>query len=100
MLQQVLDTGDAVVAAEAWFLRGEYYFRKGDYAAAADNFLKTLDERVGDPELVPRALYRAAVMKKLRGENQEVRKLVTALEKSYAESPWTREARKLLEGLR
>ena len=100
MLQQVLDARDSATAAEAWFLRGEYYFRKGNYTAAAESFLKTLEERSGDTELHPRSLYRAAAMKKLQGENQEVRRLVTELEEKHAESPWTREARKLLEGLR
>ena len=98
MLQAVADKKEPATAARAQFLLGEYYFRKRDPARAAQEFLKAAVLNPQDADRTAASLYRAAEMMKLAGRAQDVRDLVTRLEKFFPGSQWTAEARKLQEG--
>ena len=76
---------------------GEYFYRKGDLAEAARQFLgAALIPRV-DPAIAASAIYRAAEMMQLAKRPDDVAALVKRLETSFPDSDWTVKAR-LLQG--
>jgi TolA-binding protein len=98
MLQAVVDRQDQATAGRAQYLIGEYYFRKGNTAQAAQEFLKAASANPQDADRTAASLLRAAEMMKLAGRGKDVRELVARLEQYFPGSQWTAEARRLLEG--
>ena len=98
MLQAVVDKQEPATAARAQFLLGEYHYRKGDPATAAQAFLKAAALNTPDADRTAASLYRAAEMMSLAGRTQEVRELAARLERFFPGSQWTLEVRKLVEG--
>jgi TolA-binding protein len=98
MLQAVVDRQDPATAARAQYSLGEYYYRKGDTARAAQEFLKAASANPQDADRTAASLFRAAEMMKLAGRGSDVRELVGRLERYFPGSQWTTEARRLLEG--
>jgi TolA-binding protein len=84
--------------AQGEFLLGEYYYRKNDPVKAAEEFLKAAYTNPQDRDLMAASIYRAAEMMSLAGRRADVRELVGRLEQHFPGSPWTAEARKLMEG--
>lgn len=99
MLEQVVEKHDPNTAPKAQMLLGAYYYTKEEYEKAAESFLQTLDENPTDGDFAAQALYRAAEMMKLTGEDDRVRELVGRIEDEYPESAWLKDGKKLLEGL-
>jgi TolA-binding protein len=98
MLQAVVDRQDPPTAAWAQYLIGEYHFRKGNTAQAAQEFLKAASANPQDADRTAASLLRAAEMMKLAGRSRDVRELVGRLEQYFPGSQWTAEGRRLLEG--
>jgi TolA-binding protein len=97
MLLPVVKEGDPQSAPAAQILVGEYFYRKGDLAEAARQFLgAALIPRV-DPGVAASAIYRAAEMMQLAKRPDDLAALVKRLETSFPDSDWTVKAR-LLQG--
>ena len=97
MLLPVVKEGDPQSAPAAQMLVGEYFYRKGDLAEAARQFLgAALIPRV-DPGVAASAIYRAAEMMQLAKRPDDLAALVKRLETSFPDSSWTVKAR-LLQG--
>lgn len=106
---------DAVSAAEAAFLKGDYYGLVGvdaydraalayldavAYAASAPAGAKTSAGVPVRAEFVPEALFRAASMRVKAGKKESAAEVLAALVKQYPSSTWTSQARRLVEGSR
>jgi TolA-binding protein len=98
MLDAVTAKQEPSSAARAQYLLGEYYYRKGELAGAAQAFLTAAAMNPADADATASALYRAAEMLSLAGRTADVREVVARLERYFPGSLWTTEARKLLEG--
>ena len=97
MLLPVVKEGDPRGAPQAQVLIGEYFYRKGDLAEAARQFLAAALLPKADPGVSASAIYRAAEMMQLAKRPDEVAALVKRLEAGFPDSDWTVKAR-LLEG--
>ena len=85
-------------AAGAQSLVGEYYYRKGDLAEAARQFLAVAVIPKVDPKAAAAAIYRAAEMMKLANRPDDVAALLSRLESAFPSSEWTVKARLLAGG--
>lgn len=98
MLSQVVDhKHDPVTAAQAQFLLGEYYEKKGEYTEAGKEFFKASLKETEDADFRAYSIYRAALSMKRVGKSREIQELVSRLEKNYPQSEWTQKGKKLLE---
>jgi len=106
---------DPVSAAEAAFLKGDYYGLVGvdaydrsalayldaaGYAAAAAADARTSAGVSVRAEFVPEALFRAASMRMKAGRKESAAEVLATLVKNYPSSSWTSQARRLVEGTR
>ena len=97
MLLPLVKEGDLRAAPQAQILVGEYFYRKGDLAEAARQFLAAALLPKVDPGVAASAIYRAAEMMQLAKRPDDLAALVKRLESSFPDSEWTVKAR-LLEG--
>ena len=97
MLLPVVKEGDPQAAPQAQILVGEYFYRKGDLAEAARQFLAAALLPKVDPVVAASAIYRAAEMMQMAKRPDDLSALVKRLESSFPDSEWTVKAR-LLEG--
>jgi TolA-binding protein len=100
LLAQIVDraaTDERGTADTAQFLVGEYFYRKNDPTRARDEFLKAALRNPADSELAASSLFRAAEMSALTGRRDDVAALVKRLRDGFPSSPWTQEAKRLLE---
>lgn len=100
LLSQVTDRAaseERGTADVAQYLIGEYFYRKNDPARARDEFLKTALRNPADGELAAASIFRAAEMSALTGRRDDVAALVKRLRDGFPSSPWTQEAKRLLE---
>jgi len=97
MLLPVAREGDPRGAPQAQMLIGEYFYRKGDLAEAARQFLAAAVIPKADPGVAASAIYRAAEMMQLSKRPDDVAALVKRLETAFPDSEWTVKAR-LLQG--
>ncbi len=100
LLVPVVKEGNPQGAPQAQMLVGEYYYRKGDLAEAARQFLAVVLLANVDPDLAASAIYRAAEMMQLAKNPDQVAALVKRLESGFPTSPWTVKSRLLLGGAR
>ena len=98
MLDAVTAKQEPASAARAQYLLGEYYYRKGELAGAAQSFLAAASMNPADADGTASSLYRAAEMLSLAGRTADLREVAARLERYFPGSQWTAEARKLLEG--
>ena len=98
MLLPVVKEGDSQGAPQAQMLIGEYFYRKGDLAEAARQFLAAAVLPKLDPQVSASAIYRAAEMMQLAKRPDDVAALVKRLEASFPASDWTVKARLLAGG--
>jgi TolA-binding protein len=99
LLKVVERTEDSDAASRAQYLVGEYFYLKGDYIRAGNEYLKTALMNTDNRDLMAVSIYKAAEMMKLAGKIQEVRELVARLESNFPSSQWAVEGKRLLEGL-
>jgi TolA-binding protein len=97
MLLPVVKEGVPQAASQAQILVGEYFYRKGDLAEAARQFLGAALLPKVDPGVAASAIYRAAEMMQMAKRPDDLAALVKRLESSFPDSDWTVKAR-LLEG--
>jgi TolA-binding protein len=97
LLLPVIKEGEPQAAAQAQVLAGEYFYRKGDLAEAARQFVATAIIPRVDPRAAAAALYRAAEMMQLAKKPDEVAAVVKRLESGFPDSEWTARAR-ILQG--
>ncbi len=90
---------DPDAASEAQYLVAEYYYIKGDYIRAGNEFVKAAVASTNNKDRMAHSIYRAAEMMKLGGSAKDALDLADRLEKSFPQSDWTIEARKLVKGL-
>jgi TolA-binding protein len=98
MLLPVVKEGDPQAAPQAQLLIGEYFYRKGDLAEAARQFLAAAVLPGTDAGVAASAIYRAAEMMQLAKRPDEVTALVKRLEAAFPASDWTVKARLLQRG--
>ena len=98
MLLPVVKEGDPQGAPQAQMLIGEYFYRKGDLAEAAREFLAAALLPKQDPQVSASAIYRAAEMMQLAKRPDDVAALVKRLETAFPASDWTAKARLLPGG--
>jgi TolA-binding protein len=98
LLLPVIKEGDPQGAPQAQTLAGEYFYRKGDLAEAARQFVATALIPKVDSKAAASALYRAAEMMKLANKPDEVKALVKRLEAAFPDSEWTAKGRLLTGG--
>jgi TolA-binding protein len=96
-LLSVIGEKEPESAARGLFLVGEYFYRKGDLAEAARQFLNAAVTTKTDPQLAASALYRAAEMMKLAKRPDDVEAIVKRLEDRFPGSEWTAKTRLLTE---
>ncbi|HUJ74314.1 MAG TPA: tetratricopeptide repeat protein, partial [bacterium] len=97
MLLPVIKEGDPRGAPQAQMLVGEYFYRKGDLAEAARQFLAAAVIPNVGPAVAASAIYRAAEMMQMARRPDDVAALVKRLESAFPDSDWTVKAR-LLQG--
>lgn len=100
LLTQIIDraaSDERGTADVAQYLTGEYFYRKNDPARARDEFLKAALRNPADGELAAASIFRAAEMSALAGKRDDVAALVKRLREGFPSSPWTQEAKRLLE---
>ena len=90
---------DADTSSRAQYLIGEYWYIKGDYIKAGNEFLKGALLGPSDKDLMAISIYKSAEMMKLAGKINEVKDLVKRLKKNFPSSQWAVEGERLLEGL-
>ena len=100
LLLPVVKEGNPQGAPQAQMLIGEYFYRKGDLAEAARQFLAVVLLTNVDPDFAASAIYRAAEMMQLAKKPDEVAALVKRLEAGFPASSWTVKSRLLLGGAR
>ena len=83
-------------AAKAYYLYGEYYYRKNELQKAAHSFLQAVLTNPTDTDLSAQSLYKAAEMAKIVGNLEDAEVLVERIETLFPSSPWVDEGRKLL----
>jgi TolA-binding protein len=98
LLLPLAKEGDPQAAAQAQALAGEYFYRKGDLAEAARQFLAAALVAKVDPQSAAFAIYRSAEMMSLAKKPDQVQALVKRLEASFPDSEWTAKARLLSGG--
>ena len=100
LLDELISYGDIDPehAAKAYYLYGEYYYRKNELEKAAQSFLQTVLTYPEDRDLSAQALYRAAEMAVISGNREDAEELVRRIETLFPSSPWIDEGRKLLGG--
>ncbi len=98
MLLPVVKEADPRAAPQAQMLIGEYFYRKGDLAEAARQFLAAAVIPQVDPGVAASAIYRAAEMMQLAKRPDDVAALVKRLQTTFPDSPWTIKGRLLLGG--
>ncbi|HET6451785.1 MAG TPA: tetratricopeptide repeat protein [Spirochaetia bacterium] len=98
MLLPVVKEGDPQGAPQAQVLIGEYFYRKGDLAEAARQFLGAAVIGGVAPATAASAIYRAAEMMQMAKRPDDVAALVHRLETTFPDSDWTVKARLLLGG--
>ena len=98
MLLPVVKEGDPQGAPQAQMLIGEYFYRKGDLAEAARQFLAVALFPKQDAQVSASAIYRAAEMMQLAKRPDDVAALVKRLETAFPASDWTVKARLLQRG--
>lgn len=97
---------DPAAAAEAQYLRGEYYALLEAWDKAADAYLDAIDlasPRIAEAvrqDLIPEALFKAARSTLRLGKLESAQRLVATLKKQYGSSPWAKQADRLLEAAR
>ncbi len=104
---------DYARATEAAMLKGEYYGLINAWDRAALSYLDAFSYALSAPagarnsagaliasETAPEALYRAALSRSRSGKKEGLAELVDRLSSEYPSSPWTPQARRLLEGTR
>ncbi|MFA6507556.1 MAG: tetratricopeptide repeat protein [Treponemataceae bacterium] len=106
---------DPIPAAEAAFLKGDYYGLVGvdaydraalayldavGYAASVAADAKTSAGVSVRAEFVPEALFRSAAMRVKAGKKESAAEVLATLVKNYPSSTWTVQARRLVEGNR
>jgi len=97
---------DPGLAAEAQYLKGEYYSLLEAWDKSADAYLDAIDLasplKAGEtrPDLIPEALFKAARSTLRLGNTESARRLVETLRKQYGSSPWTKQADRLMEASR
>jgi tetratricopeptide (TPR) repeat protein len=97
---------DGGAAAEALYLKGEYYglLEAWDKSAAAYldsiDLAGTLKAGQARQDLIPEALFKAARSTLRLGKTESARQLVATLQKQYGSSPWAKQAERLLEAAR
>jgi TolA-binding protein len=87
---------DPVVAANAQYLIGEFFFRRGDYPRAELEFIAAAVVNPTDQDLMAASIYRAAEMAKLAGNLADAMSLVKRIEDNFPQSQWAAEGRKLV----
>ncbi|HTZ52611.1 MAG TPA: tetratricopeptide repeat protein, partial [Spirochaetia bacterium] len=80
MLLPVIKEGDPQGAPQAQALVGEYFYRKGDLAEAARQFLAAATIPKADPAVAASAVYRAAEMMQMAKRPDDVAALVKRME--------------------
>jgi TolA-binding protein len=98
LLLPLLKEGDPKSSADAQSLIGEYFYRKGDLAEAARQFLAVASIPGADPAAAAAAIYRAAEMMQIAKRPDDVAALLKRLEAAFPDSPWTVKARLLAGG--
>ena len=98
LLLPVIKEGDPLAAPQAQTLAGEYFYRRGDLAEAARQFIAAAVIPKVDPKAAAPSLYRAAEMMRLAGKPDEVKALVKRLETAFPDSEWTAKGRLLTGG--
>lgn len=98
LLLPVIKEGDPRGAADAQALAGEYYYRKGDLAEAARQFIAVAVIPGVDPKSAAAALYRSAEMMQLANRPADIAAILKRLEAGFPDSEWTVKARLLAGG--
>jgi TolA-binding protein len=98
LLLPVIKEGEPKAAADAQALVGEYWYRKGDLAEAAKQFIAVAVIPGVDPGPAAAALYRAAEMMQLAKRPADVTAILKRLEAGFPASEWTVKARLLAGG--
>ena len=100
LLDELISYGDIdpEYSAKAYYLYGEYYYRKNELEKAAESFLQTVLTYPEDKDFSAQALYRAAEMAVISGNRDDAEELVGRIESLFPSSPWIDEGRKLLGG--
>ncbi len=99
MLKEVIAKGDPETSAEAKYLMGEYFYRKGELVKAGKEFLEAAFTDPTNRDLMAASIYRAAVMMKLAKKYDDLRALVKRLEDNFPNTQWAVSGRKLLENV-
>jgi TolA-binding protein len=100
ILQPVLGHPEDIDAtSDAQYLVAEYFNMKGDYVRAGNEFVKAAVASTNNKDRMAHSIYRAAEMMKAGGKTKDALDLVDRLEKSFPQSDWTIEGRKLVKGL-
>lgn len=81
-------------ASNAQFWLGDCYFNQQEYALAAQEFEKVLNNYTNAPKN-PDALLKIAIAKLQLGKTQEARQVVDTLSRRYPKSPATQKAQEL-----
>ncbi len=103
---------DTVSAAEAAFLKGEYFGAVEAFDKAALAYLDAVAYATGVPivsssgaigqglreDFIPESLFRAVSMRLRLGKKDSAAEIQALLVKNYPSSTWTTQARRLLEG--
>jgi len=103
---------DAASAAEAAYLKGEYFSAIEAFDKAALAYLDAVAYATGIPiappeggttqglrgDFIPESLFRAASMRLRSGRKDSATEILALLVKNYTSSIWTSQARRLLEG--
>ena len=97
---------DPEAAAEAYYLKGEYYSLMETWDKATNAYLDAVDVagtlKTGAvrQDFIPESLFKAARGLLRLGKTDSARQLVNTLTKQYKDSPWTKQAVRLMEANR
>lgn len=87
---------DADILAKAQYDLGEYWYRQGQLVKAGEEFLKVRQFKPNDKDIIASSLFRAAEMIYLAGNRSQSAQIVQALEKTFPNSDWVIEGKRLL----
>ncbi|AEJ20241.1 tetratricopeptide repeat protein [Gracilinema caldarium] len=93
-------------AAEAHFLKGEYYALLEAWEKSTDAYLDAINLAIrlkaGETrqDLIPEALFKAVRNSQRLGKTESAKRLVETLKKQYGTSPWAKQADLLMEASR